>query len=123
MVRLLLSFFIVLDLSIGTASFAQLRLSGKVVDESGSPVAFANVLAISSDSSFVAGDVTGEDGRYSIWLDKKKASFVRISFLGYDDILRPAGKDAGFTDARRTEVARYCHCGGVKHTRPALQVF
>ena len=92
MVRLLLSFFIVLDLSIGTASFAQLRLSGKVVDESGSPVAFANVLAISSDSSFVAGDVTGEDGRYSIWLDKKKASFVRISFLGYDDILRPAGK-------------------------------
>ena len=43
------------------------NLKGKVVDETGNPVSFANVVLLSrQDSSFVKGTISGEDGGFTI---------------------------------------------------------
>jgi len=43
------------------------NLKGKVVDNKGIPIAFANVLLISKgDSAFIAGSVTKEDGSFKM---------------------------------------------------------
>lgn len=57
---------------------AQTKVSGIVVDESGAPVPFANVLF--KDSS--VGTITNDDGRFYLESEKNFATLV-ISFVGY----------------------------------------
>ncbi|UGU17236.1 DUF5686 and carboxypeptidase regulatory-like domain-containing protein [Sinomicrobium kalidii] len=57
---------------------AQTKVSGIVVDESGAPVPFANVLF--KDSS--VGTITNDDGRFYLESEKNFATLI-ISFVGY----------------------------------------
>ena len=56
---------------------------GKVVDEKGEPVAYANVAVLSkADSSVVCGVVTGEDGTFNI-VTKENDGIMMVAMLGY----------------------------------------
>jgi len=56
---------------------------GKVIDEKGEPVAFANVIVLSrADSTVVAGTTTSEDGSFNIRTDEKD-QLVMVSMIGY----------------------------------------
>jgi len=45
----------------------QMQILGKVADNVGKPLPFANILVLSAkDSSFVKGDVAKEDGSFTI---------------------------------------------------------
>lgn len=50
-----------------TAMFAQNNITGRLADDSGQPIAFANVvLKTVTTDSLIRGTTTGEDGSFSI---------------------------------------------------------
>jgi len=61
---------------------AQVRYSGRVVSsEDKTPLALVNVILLARDSSFIAGGVTDELGRYSIVMEEGKAPPLDTSDL------------------------------------------
>lgn len=60
-------------------SFSQTKVGGIVVDESGSPVAFANILF--KDSS--EGTITNDNGRFYFESDNDHTTLI-VSFIGYE---------------------------------------
>lgn len=64
------------------------KLLGRVVDEQGLPVEFANVSLLSiADSSFVNGGVSNADGRFVIPCAVHDV-LLRVTFVGYKTVLR-----------------------------------
>ena len=70
---------------------AQVRYSGRVVSsEDKAPLALVNVILLARDSSFIAGGVTDELGRYSIVMEEGKVpQWIRATCVGYESLLRP----------------------------------
>lgn len=67
---------------VAIASTAQ-GISGRVIDEQAQPMPFANVVLVNrSDSAFVAGAVTKDDGTFSISTDKQDG-LLKVSSVGY----------------------------------------
>ena len=64
------------------------RLTGAVIDETGQPIAYANVLLLfPSDSTVVGGGVSNEAGIFVIPCDMNPV-LVRISYVGYKTIFK-----------------------------------
>lgn len=85
--KTLLSVFISTFLSIGISAQT---VSGKLIDENSQPLPYANVVLLSlSDSTFVTGTISGEDGTFSLATTAGK-QLVRISSIGYNTLYRPA---------------------------------
>ena len=70
---------------------AQVTYSGRVISsEDKTPLALVNVILLARDSSFIAGGVTDELGRYSIVMEEGKApQWIRATCVGYESLLRP----------------------------------
>ena len=67
---------------VAIASTAQ-SISGRVIDEQSQPMPFANVVLVNrSDSAFIAGAVTKDDGTFSINTDKQDG-LLKVSSIGY----------------------------------------
>ena len=67
---------------VAIASTAQ-SISGRVTDEQAQPMPFANVVLLNrSDSAFIAGAVTKDDGTFSINTDKQDG-LLKVSSIGY----------------------------------------
>ena len=67
---------------------ASLHLKGSIIDESGQPVAYANILLLSpSDSTVIDGGVSNEAGYFVIPCDMSPV-IVRISYVGYKTIFK-----------------------------------
>ena len=61
--------------------------TGKVVDETGGPVAFGNVVLLNaSDSAFVTGTVTDIDGVFMLTGDAVRP-IIKVSYLGYKTLV------------------------------------
>lgn len=70
-------------------------VTGRVVDESLQPIPFVNIIMQNrSDSSFICGTVTGEDGRFTIKASTSE-TILRLSCIGYKTTYVNAGYDAG----------------------------
>ena len=72
--------FIMMALSI-TAN-AQ-SITGMVVDETDTPLAYANVILQKSDSTYIAGAVADTAGRFTI-AAHPEAAWVQVTFIGYE---------------------------------------
>ena len=69
-------------LSATTFAIAQ-NINGRIIDEQSQPMPFANVVLVNrSDSAFIAGAVTKDDGTFSISTDKQDG-LLKISSVGY----------------------------------------
>ncbi len=67
-------------------AFAKNDWKGKVVDENGDPVAYANVAVLSrADSTVVCGAVTGEDGTFNI-VTRETDGIMMVAMLGYQTV-------------------------------------
>lgn len=65
----------------GTAYSQQ--VTGKIVDETDTPVPYANIVWLTlPDSAFVAGTVSNEDGTFALDIQEKEGT-IRISSIGY----------------------------------------
>ena len=74
--HLLLFFFLALFYSISALS--QTHVSGKVIDENGNPVPYANVLFTKT----TIGGYTDEEGRFSLYSEKKQRE-LEVSLIGF----------------------------------------
>ena len=70
---------------------SQIIYSGRVISsEDKAPIPLANIVLLAQDSSFIAGGVTDELGRYSITMEQGKVpQWIRATCIGYEDLLRP----------------------------------
>lgn len=67
----------------GTPLMAQ-SISGRVVDDAGSPIVGVScVLMEQSDSAYVAGVITDIEGRFEIKVQTDKEYLLQLSFIGY----------------------------------------
>ena len=67
---------------VAIASTAQ-SISGRVTDEQTQPMPFANVVFLNrSDSAFIAGAVTKDDGTFTIETDRNNG-LLKVSSIGY----------------------------------------
>jgi len=79
--------FVIITLLFPLLSFAQNRYEGKVIDEEGKEIPFVNVVLLSaSDSSFIDGTTTGQDGRYVLESKFHEGCLLRFSSIGYHTI-------------------------------------
>lgn len=96
-----------LCLSAMTQLMAQ-NITGKVVDTKGEPLAFANVVLLNrTDSAFVKGAVSGEDGSFVI--DSScNGGIIKVTSVGYKTVLQGLrGRECGhYQDGRRQQDAR-----------------
>lgn len=68
-------------------------VSGKLVDETGQPLPFANVVLLSlPDSAFVSGTISGEDGAFSLQTTGEN-QIVKISSIGYKNVCKPVSPE------------------------------
>lgn len=67
------------------------KINGMVMDEKSEPIAFASVsLLQASDSSFVAGTTTNEEGRFQMEAEPDD-KLLRVSYVGYaTQIIKPS---------------------------------
>ncbi len=66
------------------------RYKGRIIDEEGQPVAYANIALLSvRDSAFAAGGVSNESGYFVIPCDMDRA-IARITYVGYKTFYRPS---------------------------------
>ena len=63
---------------LGSYLWSQTHVSGKVIDENGQPIAFANVLFPKT----TIGAYTDDEGRFSLYSEKKQRD-LEVSFIGY----------------------------------------
>ena len=79
--RKVIATFLVLSMCI--SSIAQSSIWGRIIDEQSQPMAFANVVLINrTDSVFVSGAVTKDDGTFTIETDKQDG-LLKVSSVGY----------------------------------------
>ena len=71
---------------------------GRVTDEGGAPVPYANVAVLAlPDSGLVTGGITNEEGRFRVPVDPGSYA-VKVSFLGFTEKRLAATVQQGFTD-------------------------
>lgn len=76
-------FLITVALLAALTAYAKGDWKGKVVDQKGEPVAYANVAVLSkADSTVVCGTVTEEDGSFNI-ITNEKDGIMMVAMLGY----------------------------------------
>jgi len=72
-------------------TLAQSKVSGQVTDINGEGLVFANVILLSSiDSSMITGDLSDENGKYSLSLEYDYPVIIQLSYLGYENFLSEA---------------------------------
>ena len=73
---------------------SQIIYSGRAISsEDKAPIPLANIVLLAQDSSFIAGGVTDELGRYSITTKQGKVpQWIRATCIGYEDLLRPISR-------------------------------
>ena len=75
-------FLFMVMLLAGSNVFAQ-SINGRIVDEKGNPLPFANVMMLNrTDSTFISGTISGEDGYFKLKVECKN-QIVKVSLLGY----------------------------------------
>lgn len=66
----------------------ELHLTGRVTDEHGQPVPFANIAVLNpADSTILSGGVSNEDGRFVVPYEQQKI-LARITYIGYKTVYR-----------------------------------
>lgn len=78
------TYFFVCILLITFQGWSQTRISGTVIDETGNPIPFANVIFLSTEE----GTTTTENGSFYLRSEKNQTS-VEFSFVGYQSLMLP----------------------------------
>ena len=68
--------------------------TGRVIDETGAPVAFANIVVLNPDSAYIAGATTDDAGVFVVECHHDCA-IIKVSYLGYQTQYLPTTGDLG----------------------------
>lgn len=80
--------FIILGAFTMFVSLHSQTITGKVVNDKNQPVIFANIILMDTDSLFLAGEVSDDNGQFRL-PQLVNAALLKISYIGYRDLLLP----------------------------------
>lgn len=72
-----------ISISIHAESMDTLTVHGIVVDNESQPIAFANVMLMDADSTFIMGSTTDVNGAFRLQNENPNATLLKISAVGY----------------------------------------
>lgn len=76
--------FLFIGIYFSVSVFAQYKITGKIIDEKGSPLSLVNVsLHSARDSSYINGTTTDGDGEFRILNNTFKLGILKFSCIGY----------------------------------------
>ncbi|MBO7439450.1 MAG: TonB-dependent receptor [Bacteroidales bacterium] len=84
--KTIFSTLLILIMSLSMAQ-AQQQISGKLSNEGGAPIEFANIVILSNDSTFLTGTVSDLDGNFTVE-KPADAHFIHISCIGYETLYK-----------------------------------
>ena len=84
--KTIFSTLLILIMSLSMAQ-AQQQISGKLSNEGGAPIEFANIVILSNDSTFLTGTVSDLDGNFT-GEKPADAHFIHISCIGYETLYK-----------------------------------
>ena len=61
-------------------------ITGQIVDEKSNPIPSVNCVLLSSDSVFITGSISGNEGRFTIPAQSGMDYILSISCIGYESI-------------------------------------
>ena len=67
-------------------------ISGLLIDEQHKPLPYANVILQTVDSVYLAGTMTGLDGKFELALHEK-AKLINFSYVGYTTVVQEISKN------------------------------
>jgi hypothetical protein len=106
---------------IGTCACAQSKITGRVIDDLLQPMAFANVMLLNgTDSSFIKGAITRDDGTFVIDADCKNG-LLKLSSVGYQTIFI-AAKQGNVGDIKMQPVSQTLGEVVIKGERPQYKM-
>lgn len=70
-----------------------LLVHGKVIDVDNKAVAFANVILMDTDSTFILGGVTDAKGLFKLQTINQRVALLKISAVGYQSQVKPLASD------------------------------
>jgi hypothetical protein len=80
-------FLLLTGLLLPIESISQSRINGKILDNLGNPIAYANVLLLSPmDSVIVKGSVSEENGNFHFDQIDQNSYLLSVSFMGMQNI-------------------------------------
>lgn len=71
-------------------------VKGLLIDETGQPASFVNVVLM-NDSTFIDGKVTDDNGMFIFENVDSLANKVKITMIGYEDVMLPIPADGNFS--------------------------
>ena len=75
--------FVMLVTIVSMVAEAQGNITGRVIDEQSQPMPFVNVVLVNrADSAFIVGEVTKDDGTFTIETDRNDG-LLKVSSVGY----------------------------------------
>jgi hypothetical protein len=80
-------FFLLFSLAIAPLMYGQITIKGEIVDESGHPLEFVNILLLTTDSVFVHGVISNEQGSFIFSNITTGNYLLRFTLLGYKDYI------------------------------------
>ena len=101
MKKIFTAFF--LSMAIASYSLSAQNLTGRVMDEADSPLAYANIILQAADSTYLGGTVTDTTGRFVI-ASHHDAARVQVTFIGYQTEYRKLDEIASIKLTPDTEV-------------------
>ena len=95
------------------------KVYGRVYDETNTPLAYANVVALEvADSTFVIGCVTAEDGSFSLPLPVEGDLLLKVTYVGYQSQTVPCRQE---NEIRMTSDNQLLKEVKVTATRPLVE--
>ena len=64
-------------------------ITGRIVDEKSNPIPSVNCVLLSTDSVFITGSISGNDGCFTIPAQSDKDYILSISCIGYEGVFQP----------------------------------
>ncbi len=85
---------------------ATMGVSGRVVDETGSPIPNCNVLLFTVDSVYAGGTTTDGEGYFSLSLERDEEYRLQVSYIGYKTVGKLCGVGDVGTVVMRSDLMR-----------------
>lgn len=86
---------LIFSLLLAFISIQAQSLVGKIKDIHQQPVPFANIIIMDTDSVFIAGDVSNDNGEFKL-AHPGNAALLKVSYIGYQEKIVPI--NSGQTD-------------------------
>ena len=97
-------------------------IQGTVTDEENNPIAFANVIALDNDSTFLEGVVTDSFGTFHFHALPEASAMIRISCVGYEDRIITVSDETELGVIRMKASSTLIHEVVVKANLPATKI-